>query len=187
MTTTYKFGYLDASGAESCYQYQNVWTRQKTKGTDRLVVAPSSRHVELLVQFATVMNEPYGLLYVLHTQRRGAAEAGRYQSPEPITRGQLVLFLQRFGRLLEGDGRHHFWISAVDNSSLVVYDNHNLVYAYGPLEAFEAILRQNNLQETPGVAFPEPHVHRYNAEFDGLVADLMNYWPWKRFPLQNSD
>jgi hypothetical protein len=187
LTTTYKFGYLDASGAESCYQYQNVWTRQKTKGTDRLVVAPSSRHVELLVQFATVMNEPCGLLYVLHTQRSGAAKAGRYQSPEPITRGHLVLFLQRFGRLLEGDGRHHFWISAVDNSSLVVYDNHNLVYAYGPLEAFEAILRQNNLQETPGVAFPEPHVHRYNAEFDGLVADLMNYWPWKRFPLQNSD
>jgi len=133
------------------------------------------------------MNGPYGLLYVLHTPRSGAAEAGRYQSPEPIRRDQLVLFLQQFGSLLEGDGRHHFWVSAVDSSSLLVYDNHNVVYAYGPLEAFEAILRRNSLREAPEVAFPEPHVHRYNAEFDGLVADLMSYWPWKRFPLQESD
>jgi hypothetical protein len=69
----------------------------------------------------------------------------------------------------------------------VVYDNHNLLYAYGPLEPFEAILRKNSLQEAPEVTLPEPHVHHYNAEFDGLVADLMSYWPWKRFSLQESD
>ncbi len=133
------------------------------------------------------MNDPYGLLYVLHTPRGGAAEAGRYQSPEPINRDQLTSFLHRFGSLLEGDGRHHFWISAVDGSSLLVYDNHDVLYAYGPLADFEAILHDNGLKEVQEVLFPVPHLHRYNAEFDGLVDDLMHYWPWKRFPLLESD
>jgi len=133
------------------------------------------------------MNEPYGLLYVLHTPRGGAAEAGRYQSPEPITRDQLFLFLEQFGSLLEGDGRHHFWVSAVDRSSLLVYDNHDVLYAYGPLDNFEAILREKGLTEVQEVSFPVPHAHHYNAGFDGMVDDLMNYWVWKRFPLQESD
>lgn len=133
------------------------------------------------------MSEPYGLLYVLLVPRNDIHPAGRYQSPEPISREELNAFLGKFGNFLEGDGRHHFWIVSVDKSATLVYDGHNVFYAYGPLADFEAVLDQNNFQKTNEVLFPAPHVHHYNAEFDEQAVNLMNYWSWIKFPLQDSD
>jgi len=183
----YKLGYVDKSGTEYPYHYENLWARQKIKGTGCLVIAPSSRHINLLLKLAAVMNEPYGLLYVLQVPRNDIHPAGRYQCPEPISRVELGTFLRKFGNFLENDGRHHFWITAVDRSALLVYDRHNVLYAYGSLEAFEAVCLRNNLKRIAEVSFPDPHVHHYNAEFDEQALGLMNYWLWKKYPLQDSD
>jgi hypothetical protein len=187
LTTTYKFGYLDKSGVDLPYQYANVWARERTTDPDRLVIAPSSRHVDLLLELAAVMNEPFGLLYVLQLPRSDAYPAGRYQNPEPISREELGVFLGRFGNFLENDGRHHFWIMAIDKSGLLVYDRHNVTFAYGPLEEFETVLLRNNLRRVDEVSFPDPHVHHYNADFDKEALDLMSYWSRLEYPLQDSD
>jgi hypothetical protein len=162
----YKFGYLDEAGVDRPYQYGNFWARQKTSGPNRLVIATSTRHADLLFQLATVMNEPYGLLYVLQVPRNDIHAEGRYQNPEPISRVELGSFLQKFGDFLENEGRHHLWIMSIDKSANLVYDRHNVFYAYGPLELFEGILFRNNVQKTDEVLFPDPHVHHYNPQLD---------------------
>jgi hypothetical protein len=186
LPVSYKFGYVDADGSELPYQYKNVWAREKTSGSDRLVIAPALDYIDLLSKLSAVMSAPYFLLYVLQVPRSEVA-AGRYQNPEPVSREQLISFLRRFCDFIEGDGRHHLWIGSADKSSLLVYDRHQVIYAYGQLESFEAVLDENGLQQTAEIRFPDPHVHRYNQEFDEQAANLMNYWMWKQFPLQDSD
>jgi len=186
VTSIFKFGYLDEAGAELPYQHNNIWAREKTSGRDRLVIAPSSGQVDVLLKLAAAMPEPYFLLYVLHTPRSDVGP-GRYQSPEPVSRDQLIQFLRKFSDFLEGDARHDLWVGSPDKSSLLVYDRHQILFAYGPLDSFKSVLIESGLQETDEVRLPDPHVHRYNKEFDLQAADLMNYWPWKQFPLQDSD
>jgi hypothetical protein len=150
----YKFGHLDEAGVDIPYQYGDSWAQQKTSGPNRLIIAPSSRHIDLLSQLAAAMNEPYGLLYVLQVPRNDIHPAGRYQSPEPISRTELGKFLKKFGGFLENDGRHHFWIGSINKSATLVYDRHNVFYAYGPIESFEGILVQNNLQKGSLISRP---------------------------------
>jgi len=182
----YKFGYVNASGEHAPFQYSNCWAIEKTKGPDRLIIAPAADHVEVMRRLTGAMRGPFGLLYVL-VVLRGPHEAARYQSPAPLNSAQLDDFLAEFGDLLENDARHHFWISSIDNSGLLVYDNHNVVYAYGPLDAFEKILLSNGLARSENVTFPSPHVHSYNPEYDERVGQLLQHWSWIRFPLQDSD
>ncbi len=132
------------------------------------------------------MREPFGLLYVLLIPRAGG-ESGRYQSPTPINSAELEDFLWQYQDLLEKDARQHLWITSVDDSSLLVFDNHDVIYAYGPLAGFEGVLRSNGLTRCETVCFPVPHMHKYNAEFDQLAREIMKHWEWIRFPLQESD
>lgn len=96
-------------------------------------------------------------------------------------------FLWKFQELFEKDARQHIWVGSTDNSSLLVYDNHNVIYAYGPLEEFKEILNSCGLKKSDDVCFPKPHIHKYNVEFDEQAQQLLNHWEWVRFPLQESD
>src|SRR5881227_1547998 len=49
-------------------------------------------------------------------------------------------FLDRFGRLLSEDARQDFWIRSHGDVATIVPDRHNLICAYGPLDAFESAL-----------------------------------------------
>jgi len=187
LAPTYKFGAMDKSGTEFPHNYGNVWALQKTTGPDRLIIAPSSQQINLLFELAGVIKGPYGLLYVLQVPRNDIHTAGRYQSPEPVSREELGTFLREFSNFLEKDGRHHLWIGAIDKSALLVYDRHNVIYAYGALQNFEAVLLRNSLNQVDDVSFPDPHVHHYNAEFDEKALELMNYWSWIKYPLQDND
>jgi hypothetical protein len=182
----FKFGYIDEKGAELPYLHKNTWALEKTSGSDRLVIAPSSGQVDFLLKLVAVMREPYFLLYVLHTPRSDVAP-GRYQSPEPVSRDLLTLFLSEFSDFLEGDARHDLWISSFDKSSLLVYDRHQIVFAYGLLDFFKSVLNEHGLHEIDAVRLPDPHTHHYNQEFDLQAAELMNYWSWKYSPLQDCD
>jgi hypothetical protein len=182
----YKFGYLTKAGDESPFHYANCWAVEKTTGPSRLVVAPASRYIELITRLSTVMRAPFWILYVLLVPRAGG-ENGRYQSPAPVNSTELEEFLWQYQELLENDARQHLWIGSIDKSSLLVYDNHNVIYAYGPLTEFESIVRANGLTQCEAVSFPAPHVHKYNVEFDQPARELMKYWEWIRSPLQDSD
>ena len=169
------------------FKYSNCWALEKTSGPERMVIAPVGDYVAIIEHLAAVMNEPLFVLYVLVIPRNGTAERGRYQSPLPISLGELRTFLRQFRSFLENDGRHHLRVGSADKSSLLVYDRHNVVYAYGPIEPFKRVLDAVGLCESEAIRFPVPHTHHYNAEFDEEEKRLLAHWPWKVFPLQETD
>jgi len=181
----FKFGVLLGNEEVVPHRHESTWARQKTGGADRLVIAPASGHVELLLDLAQCVHGPFGILYVLLVSRRGR-EPGRYQSPEPSSYEDMELFLRTFRTYLENDGRHHVWLMSLSDQATLVYDNHNLIYAYGPLDRYTQVLRRAGLEEGE-TGIPAPHQHSYNAAFDSAEDDLMKLWPWEHFPLAPGD
>jgi hypothetical protein len=184
--TTYKFGAMSSSGEESPFLYSDTWALEKTSGASRLKIAPSDEQVDLIQALSSVMNEPFGILYVLVVPR-AQGKAGRYQSSQPLSREGLDLFLLNFREFLQNDARHHLWIASVDKTASLIYDNHNVIYGYGPIDSFKTILSARGFSEVEKVNFPVPHTHHYNANFDQQEIKLLEYQPWKVFPLQDSD
>jgi len=184
METPYKFGWIPDE--ERSYEYPNVFAVEKTTGPERLVIAPSSQHVPLMLDLMQIMFEPFGILYVL-TVPRGGGEAGRYQVANPVAWSEAEGFLSRFEDFFENDGRHHIWVASVGNSDLLVYDKHNVIYAYGELREFERVLLKRGLQKVDSVEFPSPHSHKYNVTYDQAQQEVLRYWEWKKLPLQESD
>lgn len=183
--TLYKFGYLK-SGNSAQFVYPNTFAVQKTTGGDRLVIAPSAHQITLLSDLTRVLPEPFGILYVLLVPREQTNQPGRYESPEPSSRSELESFLTKFETYFESDGRHHIWVMSLPISSTLVYDNHNVIYAYGPLEKFRQIAVKHGLLEKD-IQIPFPHTHNYNVESDKHEQEIMAYWNWKHFPLAESD
>lgn len=184
MGTIYKFGSLDPEDHE--WRYENVWAAEETAGGSRLVIACSQEQTHVLTALLKAMAGPFWVLYVLVVSR-GRAEQGRYQSSEPQTESAVDKFVKRFSTLLENDGRHNLWIASESGSQMLVYDRHNVIYAYGPLAAFKLILAERGLMEVPVVRFPSPHSHHYHQGLDIDEDGLLSYWPWCRTPLKESD
>jgi hypothetical protein len=184
MKPQFKFGWNTEEPQP--YKYPNVWSREKTTGPERLVIAPSSDHVSLMIELSSVMNDPFGILYVLVVPR-GYGDAARYQSSEPVVRQSAIAFLTRFEKFFEGDGRHHLWLASISNSDQLVYDKHNVIYAYGNLPVFEELLDRRGMEMVDEVRFPSPHIHNYYPEFDEEERNLLRYWEWKQLPLAEND
>ena len=87
---------------------------------------------------------------------------------------------------MERDGRHHIWVMSLPAKSTLVYDNHNVIYAYGPIADFQTGLEVAGLKGGE-VRLPVPHHHRYNAEFDDVERGILKHWDWRVFPLQPGD
>lgn len=132
------------------------------------------------------MPEPFWILYVL-TVSRSAHISGRYQSDSSKTREEMEEFLLAFRSFLENDGRHTLWIRSEPGPELLVYDRHNKIYGYGPIDRFSVILSGDNLTLSPEVPIPSPHTHHYHQAFDTEENALMSYWKWLHFPLAESD
>lgn len=186
MATPYKFGYLNEAKNDIPFEYSDTWAIEKTTGPERLVIAPRSGHMKVLRALIEKMPEPFDVLYVFLVPRTDQP-AGRYQSPYSIARSELVAFLNRFEEYFEGDGRHDIWVRSATDSSLLVYDQHNVIYAYGPLNAFRESLASRGLQLVPRIDFPDPHTHHYDKGFDADQDALLNYWSWTVSPLAEQD
>ncbi|MCC6907888.1 MAG: hypothetical protein IT430_08120 [Phycisphaerales bacterium] len=182
----FKFGAVLQSGADVRHRHENVWLRQPTRGPDRLVIGPSGDHVRLMKQLMEAMEAPFVLLYVLAVPRTSEHAAGRYESPWMHERGEVSQLLDEFREYFENDGRHQVWIIGDGNKSQLVYDQHDLIYAYGPLNDFATALRTAGFREgEPRV--PVPHSHHYNHEYDGEESRLIETREWKWFPLKEQD
>jgi hypothetical protein len=150
-----------------------------------LVIAPAEGHDVLLGELVEVIRGPYYLLYVLLVSRLGRQE-GRYQSPEPMSLERVRVFLKEYGQFLASDGRHHFWIGASDHNGLLVYDQHNVIYAYGALEEFEKVVLSKGFTRG-AVRFPGPHSHHYHLQNDAAEDRMFAAFEWMHFPLQEQD
>jgi hypothetical protein len=167
-------------------RYQDVYGVEQTTGPQRLLIAPSDRHVEVLLSVAEVWRRDYYLLYVLLVPRRGKREPGRYQSPGPLSFDQVAAFCRRFAPFLRGDGRHHLWVGSTIGAGTLVYDHHEWIYAYGDLPAYVRVLQSRGFAEGEP-HLPVPHSHNYNAAYDDTEDELAEYWEWTHFPLQPGD
>lgn len=181
-----KFCHLE-HGEHVLHDYGNVYFEQPCGPSTRLVIGASRDHVDLLIELATQLQGlPWFVLYVLLVPRKGNRESGRYQSPPFDTHAELSAFLAAFRSFFEGDGRHHVWVGSAANDGLLVYDQHNVIFAYGPLDSFRAILDSHGFREHP-FWFPAPHTHPYAPENDAEEERLMTEAEWQWSPLQPGD
>jgi hypothetical protein len=181
----YKLGTI-TNGKDVPFIYPGVWAIERTTGPDRMILAPERGHIDLMLECAASWSSTCSVLYVLLLSRLGN-ETGRYQCPEPLSRDELDRFVNIYRAFLEFDGRHHFWISSVTGIGTLVYDQHNVIYAYGALELYRPILERHGLREVPQVRFPKSHTHEYNEANDVWEERIMNHWNWRKSPLQKND
>jgi hypothetical protein len=177
-TRPYRLGaFVDGVGWVE-HKYGSVWQRLE----DRLVAAPDGGQIELILRLVDELDEPFRILYVLLVSRDEEQDEGRFELMQTLNREELASFLHRYRELFENDGRHHLWIAAGDAPASIVYDQHNVLYLYGPLERFGAVLNDAGLTAAD-VHFPSPHSHHYHKEMDSMLDDMLERFEWQWYPL----
>ena len=152
-------------------------------GATRLEIGTSLRQIEILRKLSGVLRGPFRILYTLVAPRERDQLEGRYHSEE-IDRVELSTFVNRFGTVFEQDGRHALWIIGQDG--YLIYSPHDIIYGYGPVDAFEAVVRIREFTRRE-FAIPAPHVHYYYPQNDLLVRDILTYFTWEHYPLEEMD
>lgn len=181
-----KFGHLE-HGEEVPHDYGDVFFEQPCGPSTRLVIGPSGNHINLMIELAAeLQGHPWFILYVLLVPRLGNRESGRYQSEPFETHTELASVLSAFRAFFEGDGRHHVWVGSPSDGGTLVYDQHNVIFAYGPLERFRAILKAQGYREE-SFWFPTPHYHSFVEEYDAEEERLMRELEWQYSPLRPGD
>lgn len=181
-----KFGIVEGE-MERPYHYVPSYFRETLNdGSERLVLAgPTTSHSQLLIDLAATFPDTSKILYVLVVPRNGTAEPGRYESPDFLQVEEVARFIDDFSEFFESDGRHHLWIACPDHATLV-FDRHNVIYAYGDLEAFEAVADAHGMRRRE-FSIPIPHWHKYHAEYDAIERRLLKRWDWVYSPLRPQD
>ncbi|PWK53980.1 hypothetical protein [Pleionea mediterranea] len=179
-----KFSKLNENNQPAVFEYGNNFYKEPLTSGYRLTIGPSKHHINLMDALASSWkSEKYYALYVSLISHIGM-EQGRYQSPVMADYEDLRLFMYTFQEFLEGDGRHHIWIASPEGT--LVYDQHNVIFAYGNLDKYSEILLGSGLTEKE-FRFPVPHMHSYNSEYTNTESELFEYWNWSHSPLQDGD
>ena len=176
-----KFTSYDSKGHEINHDYGKIYEAEES----RLTIAASTNQIELILKLVDTLKPPFYILYVLVISRLDN-ERGRYQSPLIESKEELTDFLLEYKKYFETDGRHHLWICTIDNSERLIYDQHNVIFAYGQTEKHIPILEREGFKEQ-GFSFPIPHAHAYNDSNDKFEESILNYWDWSIFPLAEGD
>ena len=173
------------NNCEKSFSHDAVYCKQTlSSGVSRIVTSAPNGECQTFSDLTFALTEPYFLLYVLHTPR-GEGDPGRYQSPS-LSEAEVSEFLKEFSDYLGGDARFDIWSHSPNSGGTVVWERHNLVYAYGPLSNYERVLI--NLGYDTGKADANfPHCHYYRDEFDEAAKNLLNYMEWSKAPLQPED
>ena len=181
-----KFASQVNAGLWLAHEYGKVYAIETTTGGNkRLCVAVSYDGSQILRKLSRSLKGPFFLLYVLVVYR-GGGQVGRYQSDE-VSHEALDTMFARYGEFWDSDGRHSIWLRSELDDATLVYDRHNLIYAYGPLERFELILETLGYDATSKVSLLFKHEHRYYAEFDGLEKELTTEFADRRSELHPGD
>lgn len=162
-----------------------VHSRTFAREPNRIVAGVPDGDAEVFERLLTSRKPPYFLLYVLHTPRGGEGRPGRYQSPS-VSPDQVRDFIDRFRGLLTHDARFDIWGYSPSEDSTVVWERHDLIYAYGPVDDIERELLA--LGFSVGVpTTPGPHRHSYHPEFDADARDLLAWFDWSWSELEPDD
>lgn len=183
----WKLGAVRA-GEDAAWHYEPGYARQVVGGVERLVIAGGAEPVALLRELLQLLPTELWVLYVLVIPRGNGSEdaAGRYQSAQKHSREEVLALLERYQDFLNEDGRHNLWLAAPPGGQLV-YDRHDVIYAYGPLASIVELLKQKGYAEMDAVRVPVPHSHHYHERFDPEEAALLSHWEWLKGELQETD
>ncbi|MCS3810005.1 hypothetical protein [Xanthomonas sp. 4461] len=151
---------------------------------DRIVAGVPDGNPAIFESLTACMEPPYHLLYVLHTPR-GEADPGRYQA-STLELSEVSAFLARFAAFLSADARYDLWAHSPTSRATVIWDRHNQLFAYGPLDRFSARLQTMGFV-SGRVVIPTPHAHHYWPEFDDSAKELMATFDWSFSPLRPED
>lgn len=155
-----------------------------SEGTCRIVAGVPNGDTSFFKRLTLCLKPPYYLLYVLHTPR-GEGDPGRYQSPG-LSAVQLCEFIARFKSFLSADARFDIWAHSPSENATVVWERHNLIYAYGPLEKFSTELSSMGFSKGE-LNIPFPHQHHYQHEMDEDAKSLLAFCEWSYSPLRAED
>ena len=176
---------MDQSPDDGDFDYGSIYFRDVHENYERLVIGATRGHVNLMEELCSGWSGNWYALYVLVISRTGRKE-GRYQSQIFEQLLDLQIFNGMHQDFIEGDGRHHYWIGSTSNEGNLVFDEHNVIFAYGDLDAYEEKLKSKGFKEER-FWFPVPHRHHYHATNDQKEDDLFEAQEWELFPLQEQD
>lgn len=174
----HRLGHL-VGGQWVAYTHRPVFTAD-----ERIVAGVPGSNPALFRHLVGCLEPPYYLLYVLHTPR-GEGEPGRYQSPA-ISRSQIDGFLTTFAALLSGDGRFDLWVHSSLSGGTLVWDRHDRLFGYGPVDRLsDKLTSLGFIEGHPEI--PVPHQHYYRAELDSLAKGGMAAFEWSYATLRPED
>lgn len=151
---------------------------------ERIIGGVPSGDASVFETLVMCLSEPILVLYILHTPR-GEANPGRYQSPE-LTMNEFRAFIGKYREFLTSDARFDIWAYSRRDNATIVWDRHNQLFAYGPLQLFVSQLRALGFDE--GAIKPlGAHQHHYRAELDSLAKSLIMEYQWSYSPLRSED
>ncbi len=180
----YKIGHL-ADGIWQERVHPPVFRDSSSRETNpRIEATLPHGDTKVFGKLTECMSEPCIVLYVLHTPR-GEGKPGRYQS-SPLAGEELKDFLDRFGSFFSSDSRFDLWIHSPTDQATLVWDRHNLIFAYGITAKFLECFK--SLKFTEGIPeVPSPHEHYYRKEFDSDASELLDRWDWSYSELRPDD
>ena len=165
----------------------NVYVEQDFQDFKRLQVWATTDCIKYLLQLIDETKEPYGIMYILRNSRCGNEEA-RYISPT-VDYEELKSFLEKFADFFEYDSRHRVLIKVLSEElTYFVYDEENMLFAYGDVDEFKNILNKCGFKEYKNpLALPDRHMHMFKKEFDKEENEIVNYLNWIKDALQEID
>ncbi|MEM5767888.1 MAG: hypothetical protein AAGU32_06320 [Bacillota bacterium] len=166
------------------YYYSDLYNVEQKSSYERIVIGLAQGHINTVLDLTAVLNEPFYMLYILHTPRTGN-KPGRYQS-QAVTYDNISMLLKRFKNFFENDARHDLWIHSPKTNTTIIYDRHNLIYLYGFTDEQVHIIEKKSLKKE-SINIPCPHVHCYNSEYDIFESELVNEYQWIRTQLHDED
>jgi hypothetical protein len=179
----YRLGqFVNGSWVE--YSHPPVFERPAANESARLAIGVPNGDADVLRTLVGCAEPPYHILYVLVVPR-GEGNPGRYQSPL-LEHQEVDAFLGRYADFFRADGRAHLWLYSPSSKATLVWDRHNILYAYGPLPCFEEKL--GSLGFHPGaLKIPAPHEHHYRKECDADGASILGRFEWRYSELRPED
>lgn len=175
--------YVDGAWIE--HSHPKLFDRHKiSSGTERICAGVPSRDYSVFPRLVNCLKAPFFLLYVLHTSR-GEGEIGRYQSPE-LSADQLEQFLAKYKSLLAQDSRFDIWVYSPQEEATIVWDRHNMLFAYGVVDVVERELIKMEF-ERGSISMDFDHIHCYRSACDNMARQLLGEFQWRFSPLRPQD
>src|SRR5690242_2941594 len=172
-------------GKLEAFHHANTFAREQTVGgPERVRIGPRGGQRYLVEHLASMLGPSYKLLYLLHTSRTHAP-IGRYESPW-LDDAELKAFLDRFAQFFTEDSRHDLWLLGGGGEGQIVWDRHDIVFAYGPIAKYVTHLEAAGFREGWPM-MPDVHAHCYNEEWDDAERAILDYLDWDRSDLQPGD